>query len=175
MLKIETSKKKVKNTHYYFLVFVPKNRLNMEQVNRLGGIVAADLIAISGVSSVSTSSGYPVAVTTQSGSSWLELPLSLLQSSVQDSVDDGDAGKLKVTNATLNLCDITPEMKSYIDAATIQGCILRVHYANGDTIHYGTKLWPMSGFLIRVSGQATSDGHLYRLTLTSSIPYQGLQ
>lgn len=147
----------------------------MEQVNRLGGIVAADLIAISGVSSVSTSSGYPVAVTTQSGSSWLELPLSLLQSSVQDSVDDGDAGKLKVTNATLNLCDITPEMKSYIDAATIRGGILRVHYANGDAILYGTKQWPMSGSLIRMPGQATADGHSYRLTLTSSIPYQGLQ
>lgn len=147
----------------------------MEPANRLGGIIAADIIAISDVTSVSTSSGYPIAVTPKAGAAWLELPLSQQQSSVQDRVDDSEAGKLKVTEAYLNLCDITSAMKSYIDGATIRGGILRVHYANGDAILYGTKQWPMSGSLIRMPGQATADGHSYRLTLTSSIPYHGLQ
>lgn len=147
----------------------------MEIDNRLGGIVAADIVCIDDVELVETAGGYVVSVVLASGASWASLPLAQLRSTVTQDVEDADAGKLLHTEVKLNLCRVTDPLKSYASLATVKGCLLCCSYASGVLIIYGTKDWPMHGSLVRVPGMAAADGHSYRLNLVSEVPYQGLQ
>lgn len=147
----------------------------MEKENRLGGILAADIVNIGDVASLTCSNGYVTSITLASGASWKSLPLAQLRSTVDPHVEEGDAGQLLQTDAVLNLCSLgSSAFVSYVVQASATGCLLRVYYANGDVILYGTREWPMHGSLVRLPGQSPADGHIYRLTLTSSTPYQGL-
>ncbi|MCR5139465.1 MAG: hypothetical protein K6B45_04805 [Bacteroidaceae bacterium] len=147
----------------------------MEIENRLGGIVAADIVCIDEVASVEIADGYVVSLVLEPGAVWVSLPLAQLRSTVSPDVEDSDAGKLLHTEATLNLFRVTEPLKSYASLATVKGCLLRCFYASGDVVFYGTKEWPMHGSLVRVPGTTAADGHNYRLKLVSEVPYQGLQ
>ena len=147
----------------------------MSSENRLGGILAADLVAVADVESLTISGGYLSSCVLATGMSWLALRLAQLRSTVDPQVEESDAGQLLRTQAALLLYDIPSAERSYITLAATKGCLLRVYYANGDVILYGTREWPMHGSLVREPGSTASDGHIYRLSLLSEVPYQGLQ
>lgn len=165
----------MENENRGILASPPVAVITMEVENRLGGILSADVVSIADVTSVTLTNGYVSSLVLASGASWKSLPLSQLRSTVDPHVEESDAGQLLQTDVTLNMYGTGASgLFAYVSQAATNGCLLRVHYANGDVILYGTREWPMHGSLVRVPGQSAEDGHSYRLTLTSSVPYQGL-
>lgn len=147
----------------------------MESENRLGGVLAAQIISVADVASLTISGGYVSSAVLATGKAWQPLELAMLRSTVTTEVEESDAGQLLKTEAVLYLCELAAAVKSIVTEAATKGCLLRIFYSNGDVILYGTMEWPMHGSLVRVPGTGASDGHVFRLTLVSEEPYQGLK
>lgn len=133
----------------------------------MGGIVAAEILPLTNITGVQTTSG-TINVSLAVGASWEKLPIAYLQSSSEGSPEINEAGLVYQGHVSLQLLDLTTLQKESIRRYLVEGCLLKFHYSDGSVYVYGTNDYPMIGCLEEAHGVHAEDGVRWILGATNA-------
>lgn len=140
-------------------------------ISRLGGVISVQIASLSSVVWF-MKLGRRALVSVIAPTAWQSLPLVSQKTQTDESVSDEEGFQVTTSKLTIPLYLSSDADERMVKEHLKYGALLKVTFASGVTMVYGSKRHPLTGTVRRVSGTRHSESP-YHVIETSS-PAEGL-
>ena len=137
--------------------------------NKMGGIISVEYVPSDGFSSFSVLFGR-CRYTLASGVAWRNLCLQYMKGEVSDSPSISEDGHLSDYAIRLPFYASDERDSHLLSLVFLQGCVMRVRFADGSARIYGVPGYPVTGTISDSSGTQPSETRCLILNASCSMP-----